>query len=334
MVNPNLVTGSVDPSTGKIRIDPGSFVPSSDWGIWFQQLFQSTTGSAGIIVADQNAFPALTPANAKSFIFVKAPYYHLIFWDGVTPEFADGGSNYYTIADANPATGLQTAGGGWVPMAGQTSVSYLNADGTISTRSLVNLIGTPAYLKVGTGASALSAAVAPTLTMNPLTPAGTNSAPALTMNSYTPQGTNSAPALTMNSYTPQGTVSVDTSGLSNTPSGTVTSSFVGNASTSTNVLNTAGVTAVVPAPFTPTGAVTSAFAGAPSGLSGTATASFTGTPAILTGTVAAPAFTGTAHVLTGVVAAPVFSGTPVTPTGTVGANGTPETMYSRLWMRI
>ncbi len=51
-------------------------------------------------------------ANAGSFFYV-SDYAHLIFWDGVTPRFADSGSGYYVIsATAHWVSGL--ARGRWL----------------------------------------------------------------------------------------------------------------------------------------------------------------------------------------------------------------------------
>lgn len=257
-----------------------------------------------ILVTNQAGIAALklSGGDTGKFVYV-TDYYHMLAWDGTEFSFADGGSNYYTVADENPAIGGTASGGGWLAVDGSETVNFLQVNGKLGTRNLADTVGNPSYLKVGTGTGALNSPVAPTLTMNSYTPAGVISIPLLTMNSYTPAGTNSAPTLTMNSYTPAGSVSAPV--------------FTGTASGTTGA--TAGVVNVVPAPYTPAGT--------------NSAPTFTGTPATLTGAVSAPVFTGTPAVLTGTISRPTFTGTPAVLTGTISADGQPANLFSRLFYR-
>lgn len=172
-----------------------------------------------IIVCTQATFPVLA-GTSPTFIYV-SDFAHWIYWDGTTATFADAGSDYYAIAAAAPGAI------GWHAVDGST-VSFLNADGTLTAKTLKNVAGTPAYLKVGAGADTLVAPVAPTFAGTPATPAGTVAAPVftgapqtfavlpvaavgvvnalVTPNPYTPAGTNSAPAFTGTPATPAGTI--------------------------------------------------------------------------------------------------------------------------------
>lgn len=173
-----------------------------------------------IIICTQATFPVLagTPA---TFIYV-SDFAHWIYWDGTTATFADGGSDYYTVAATAPSSI------GWHAVDG-SNVSFLNADGTLTAKLLKNVAATPGYLKVGAGADTLVAPVAPTFAGTPATPAGTVAAPVFTgtpqtfttaaatatgavnaftaPNPYTPAGANSAPAFTGTPATPAGTIS-------------------------------------------------------------------------------------------------------------------------------
>ncbi len=228
---------------------------------WYRFWSSLSSGTGKITTITAAEFPTLGPQTPRGFFYV-SDYSHLLYWDGLALTFADGGSNFYAVADSNPATGLQTAGNGWHPMDGAASVSYLTITTSppgvsVQTRALANLISTAAYLKVGAGSSSLNGPIAPTFVGTPFTPAGTNSAPALTMNSFTPAGSISTPL------------------------------FVGTAATivTQNFVTTAGTTPAMTSldgsntSYTPAGTVS-----APG---------FTGTPATPTGTVAAPVFTGT-----------------------------------------
>ena len=63
---------------------------------------------------------------------------------------------------------LTQLGWGWHLYDG-SSVSYLKSDGTTALITLDNLIGTSAYLKLGIANTAITSAVAPTITMEPTT---------------------------------------------------------------------------------------------------------------------------------------------------------------------
>jgi hypothetical protein len=99
-----------------------------------------------IIVCTQATFPTLS-ALGPTFVYV-SDFAHWIYWDGATATFADGGSDYYTVAPAAPSAV------GWHAVDGST-VNFLNADGTLTAKTLKNVAGTPAYLKVGAGADTL-----------------------------------------------------------------------------------------------------------------------------------------------------------------------------------
>lgn len=209
-----------------------------------------------IIVCTQATLPTLT-GQVPVFVYV-SDYFHMLFWNGTALGFSDGGSNYYVVADENPAIGGTAAGGGWVPVDGSVGVNYLKADGTLGSRSLVNTVGTPAYLKVGIGASTLNAPIAPTLAMN----------------SYTPAGTISTPTFSGSTFTPAGTVNSTFTGTPQT--------FTTTPATPVGVVNAF----TAPNPYTPAGSVASTFTGSGGTPAGSiSTPTFTGTPATLTGTI-------------------------------------------------
>lgn len=175
-----------------------------------------------IIICTQATFPLLNAGNKGSFIYV-TDYAHWIYWDGTTPVFADGGSDYYTVANAAPSAI------GWHAVDGSV-VNYLNADGTLTSKTLVNVAGTPAYLKVGPGTDTLNSPVAPTFTGTPATPAGS----VTSTFTGTPKtwdvvdvvsllGTQSVleDDATNNPYTPAGTVVSSFAGTPATPAGTI-----------------------------------------------------------------------------------------------------------------
>lgn len=139
-----------------------------------------------IIVCTQATFPVLA-GTGPTFVYV-SDFAHWIYWDGTTATFADGGSDYYTVAAAAPSAI------GWHAVDGST-VSFLNADGTLTVKTLKNVAGTPAYLKVGAGGDTLAAPVVPLFTGTPqtfavaaVTPTGAVNA-LITPNPYTPAGT-------------------------------------------------------------------------------------------------------------------------------------------------
>lgn len=234
------------------------FIPGPDgkdtlnplwWRFWSNLgTFAQNTG-AQINICTQSGFPALNAANANTFIYV-SDFAHWIFWDGSTPVFADGGNDYYAIAPTVPASV------GWAEVNGAT-VNRLNPDGTTTPKVLTDVTGTPAFLRVGAGADTLNAPVAPALTMNSYTPAG----------SVTPAG----------NTTPLGAISAPI--FTGTPQAFTTDKFT---------LDPAGSPALTgPTPITPAGVNSvPVLTGSPSALVGTPSA-LTGTPATLTGTIGA-----------------------------------------------
>jgi len=287
---------------GPIVDDSGQ--PTLEFQRWLVRLFQKANSS--VLVCTQATFPALTAQNA-GVIYI-SDYLHESYWNGISANFT-GGDNPGRIEGflVNPGLGWHVCDG--------SVVNYLNPDGTLTAITLPDLTGQASYLKFGAVASAeIQTPIAPTLTMDPYTPAGTNSVPILTMNPYTPAGTNSAPGLTMNSYTPAGTISA--------PAFTGTPTTVTNTNFSTTGGATAGLTSIggSTTTYTPAGTV--------------AAPVFTGTPATLTGTVAAPVFTGTVATLTGSVSAPIFTGTQATLTGTISATAEPQHIVLRPYFRL
>ncbi len=92
------------------------------------------------------------------FIYV-SDYAHLIYWDGSTAVFADGGNNFISAFENDPI------GPGWHLMDGAT-VDYLNTDGTFTAQVLEDLTSDAAhaaYPKWGSPNSGPNAAVAPTI---------------------------------------------------------------------------------------------------------------------------------------------------------------------------
>lgn len=95
-----------------------------------------------LLICTQPTFPVLSPRLANTLIYV-ADFAHLIFWSGSVASFADGGNGFYTVSAAAPS------GVGWHAVDG-SSVKYLNADGSLSTKTLPNVTA-PAFLEVGGG---------------------------------------------------------------------------------------------------------------------------------------------------------------------------------------
>lgn len=107
-----------------------------------------------ILVCTQATFPTLA-GNGATFVYV-ADFAHWIWFDGSVATFADGGSNYYVLA-ANAPSGI-----GWQEADGSTT-HYLNADGSLSAKTLQDVKATHAYLKGGAGTDTLVAPVAPAI---------------------------------------------------------------------------------------------------------------------------------------------------------------------------
>lgn len=257
-------------------------VEGSNW-VYSSGTYQQTQAELAALIA------ALGTNDSEMLIEV-TDYGHVLRWTGTALDWGpnDLGSAYFQDFGAAPTkTGWHACDG--------TTVNYLKADGTLGSLLLPNSIATASYRKLGSiYSAAITAAVNPTLAMNPFTPAGTNSIPALTMDSYTPAGT-----LSINNFTPTGTVAAPT--------------WTGASVALTQQANVAitGATTVIAAvggsqvSFTPTGTNS---APAFSGISGPITGTFAGTPAVLTGTISAPTFTGTPATLTGTVS---LAGDPV-----------------------
>ncbi len=171
--------------------------------------------STQIIFCTQATFPTLSSVAANTLIAV-TDYAHLIFWDGTTPIFMDGGNCFLSLFEVDP-------GVGWHLYDGTAGVTYLKADGTTGTITLPDLTSAgalAAFLEAGGTNSGPTAAVAPTLAMDPYTPAGSVSAQILNgtpktwdvVNVVSTAGTQSVlkDDATNNPYTPAGTISAGT----------------------------------------------------------------------------------------------------------------------------
>ena len=176
-----------------------------------------------IVVCTQATFPTLTSGSIP-FLIVVTDYQHTIFWNGTAAAFVDGGNCYIALFDIDP-------GAGWHLLDGTASVPYLNADGTLSTYTVEDAT-TAFFLEAGLSNSGPTAAVAPTFTGTPATPAGTVSAPVFSgtpktwdvVNVVSVSGTQSVLTgdATNNPYTPAGTISAPTfTGTPATPAGTI-----------------------------------------------------------------------------------------------------------------
>lgn len=191
------------------------------WRFWARLASQFSAAGTQILVCTQATFPLLADTD-PAFIYV-ADFAHWIYWDGVTPIFADGGSNYYAVAPAAPSAI------GWHAVDG-SPVSFLNADGTLTAKTLENVAGTPAFLKVGAGADALAAPVAPTFAGTPATPAG---AVASTF-------TGAPQAFATAAATATGAVIAFTGPNPYTPAGGVISAFTGTPATPAGAVSATG----------------------------------------------------------------------------------------------
>lgn len=108
-----------------------------------------------ILICTQATFPSTAILAPNTFIYV-SDYYHWIFYDGVGFNFCGDPSNVYVVADTSP-------GNGWHSVDGST-VNYLNAIGTLTSKTLPSTIGIKAYLAVGSaGDGAIHTPVAPTI---------------------------------------------------------------------------------------------------------------------------------------------------------------------------
>ena len=280
---------------------PGTMFYETDTTITYIVYSGNWVYQSGIYYIAQSAiayYAATLGAHDTGVLISVTDFAHTLEWGGSSfgwgPDGDDGvGDIRGKLIDPSPTTG-------WHLCDGTAGVKYLKSDGTTGTITLPDLVTNPAYLKFGSPASAMiNAPVAPSLTMDSYTPAGTISSP-LVMNPYTPAGTISTPTLSMNSYTPSGTVSQPT--------------FTGNLNTTSAP---AGTISFDPGAATPVSAAS-------------ITHNHTVTPS---GTVSQPTFTGNAATLTGTISTPTFTGTPATLTGTISTTGEPQNIVLRPWFR-
>lgn len=115
---------------------------------------QTVPQSPQIIFCTQATFPALSGVPANTLIAV-TDYAHLIYWDGSTSSFLDGGNCFIALFDIDP-------GIGWHLLDGTVNVPYLKADGTLGTYTVEDA-SVAFYLKASTTNSGPNAAVAPTI---------------------------------------------------------------------------------------------------------------------------------------------------------------------------
>lgn len=116
--------------------------------------------SIEIVICTQATFPTLTGGSIAIFVYV-SDFHHMIYWDGTTALFSDGGNRFVGLFEVDP-------GAGWALYDGST-VAALNADGTTSNVVLPDLTSTAAvaaFLEAGGTNSGPTAAVAPTISGN------------------------------------------------------------------------------------------------------------------------------------------------------------------------
>lgn len=202
-----------------------------------------------IIVCTQATFPTLTSGSIPVFVYV-SDFHHMIYWDGSTPLFSDGGNRFMALFEVDP-------GAGWALYDGST-VAALNADGTttnVALPDLTSMANLAAFLEAGGTNSGPTAAVAPTFSGTPAVLTGSVSAPTLSINNFTPAGTNSAPvfsgtpaAITSNTFTPialatTAMTSLAGSATSYTPAGTNSApTFTGTPGAVTGTASTPNLT--------------------------------------------------------------------------------------------
>ncbi len=182
-----------------------------------------------IIVCTQPTYPVLTGVDPV-FVYV-TDYAHLIYWNGLAGGFVGDNPGCLSLWENDPGVGYHLYDG--------SIVNYLKADGTISSIVLPDLTSSAAlaaFLEGGSPNSGPTAATAPTLLMNPYTPAGLIGAQILV-------GTPAA--LTTAAVTATGAVNAITqiagSGTSYTPAGTVTTGvFSGTPATLTGTVSATG----------------------------------------------------------------------------------------------
>ncbi len=123
-------------------------------------------GTYSIVQASVAAFIATLTANDIGLLLYITDYAHLIWCTAaITTGWAPGevGSGMMQFFDVDPT------GAGWHLYDG-SSVSYLMADGNLGGPiTLPNLAASASYLKAGTPNTGVTAAVAPTITVEPIT---------------------------------------------------------------------------------------------------------------------------------------------------------------------
>lgn len=143
---------------GRAIVDKDGAPTKEFW--WFLNQLLQTGQASQLLISAQSDFPVLDQSNANTFIYVP-DFAHLIFWDGDTPQFADGGNDYYVIGQRS------TNSPGWHLVDGST-VPFLKADGTLGSKTLLNAAASKTFLAGLSGIDSLNAAVAPGVT-TPLT---------------------------------------------------------------------------------------------------------------------------------------------------------------------
>ena len=249
-----------------VGVEPGGAAVSGGGGGFGFPYIETTQSGLAAIAA------TLGSSNKGQPVYV-TDYDHILYWTGTGWSFRNGDRSDYTqlFNDApNPSIG-------WHLCDGSVGVSYLKSDGTLGTKTLPDLVGSPAYIKVSSGSTGtITPAVAPTLAMDSYTPSGTVSTPTFTGSLATTSADSAG--------TPAGTISTPT--FSGGSTGFATTKFTTNA---------AGTAALIsPTSITYSGTIsTPTFSGSALG-----THMHTVTPA---GTISTPTFTGTAATLTGTI---------------------------------
>ncbi len=123
---------------------------------------------AGQMFATQATLPTDLGINDAEFLATVDDYGHILRWNiSGTPHWewapGDPGSGMMQFFEVDPT------GPGWHLYDG-SSVSYLKSDGTLGGPiTLPDLVSSPSYIKAGTPNTGVTAAVAPTITVEPIT---------------------------------------------------------------------------------------------------------------------------------------------------------------------
>lgn len=110
-----------------------------------------------IVVCTQATFPATATLAPSTFVYV-TDYCHMMFWDGVTMAFADGGNKYMALFETAPGTGWALYDGG--------TYAYLTPAGATANITLPDLTSVgalAAFLEAGGVVSGPTAASAPSI---------------------------------------------------------------------------------------------------------------------------------------------------------------------------